>query len=332
MDRLLAKKRSSSNLSRKRSSSGTSITPSDQKPREEKSAEYRDPRYETLLATKGTFLKDSKSGITDESKQLIKDLLAGNQPHPTGTLFDDSIFADACQNVKGKNEARVMVDLTRLIVPSAESIALRAHHLKNLVESVNEGWNNSVPLTGRRPQPDYSVGFSREAFSEDQLARLSPFLGNFTAGDQSYFMATHYMYFPFLTCEVKCGAAALQVAERQNAHSMTLSVRAVAELLRLVNRGQEAHRQILAFSITHDDSMVRIYGHYPEINGNDIKYYSHLIHFFSFTALEGREKWTAYDFTKNVYEKWAPGQFKRICEAIDQLPVGLDFDVPPLTT
>ncbi len=30
-------------------------------------------------------------------------------------------------------------------------------------------------------------------------------------------MATYYMHFPFLTCDVKCGAAALDVADRQNA-------------------------------------------------------------------------------------------------------------------
>jgi predicted nucleic acid-binding protein len=43
-------------------------------------------------------------------------------------------------------------------------------------------------------------------------------------------MATWQMYFPFLTCEVKCGAAALDVAVRQNAHSMTLAVRGVVGL------------------------------------------------------------------------------------------------------
>jgi hypothetical protein len=61
-------------------------------------------------------------------------------------------------------------------------------------------------------------------------------------------MATWQMYFPFLTCEVKCGAAG-----RQNAHSMTLAVRGVVELFRLVGREKELHREILAFSISHDD-------------------------------------------------------------------------------
>ncbi|KAF3768358.1 hypothetical protein M406DRAFT_62625 [Cryphonectria parasitica EP155] len=60
------------------------------------------------------------------------------------------------------------------------------------------------------------------------------------------------MYFPFLTCEVMCGAAALDIADRQNAHSGTLAVRAVVELFRLGNRMREVNRQIMAFSISHD--------------------------------------------------------------------------------
>ena len=41
----------------------------------------------------------------------------------------------------------------------------------------------------------------------------------------SYFRAIHYMYyFPFFGCEVKCGNTGLEIADRQNAHSMTLAV------------------------------------------------------------------------------------------------------------
>ncbi|KAH8749543.1 hypothetical protein F5883DRAFT_608964 [Diaporthe sp. PMI_573] len=205
-----------------------------------------------------------------------------------------------------------------------------AKRLDILTESVNEGWNNSIPFTGTRPQPDYSVGFRREAFTEEQITKLSPFIGDFITGDQSFFMATYYMYFPFLTCEVKCGAAALDIADRQNAHSMTLAVRAIVELFRAVKCEDEVHRQILAFSISHDHRSVRIYAHYAEIDGKVAKYYRHPIREFSFTELDGKEKWTAYRFTKNVYDTWMPTHFKRICSAIDQLPSELNFDVPSL--
>jgi hypothetical protein len=143
-------------------------------------------------------------------------------------------------------------------------------------------------------------------------------------------MATWQMYFPFLTCEVKCGAAALDVADRQNAHSMTLAVRGIVELFRLVRREKELHREILAFSISHDDSSVRIYSHYPVINGKDTAYYRHPIHKFDFTALDGKEKWTAYKFTKNVYDIWMPMHFKRICSVIDNLPHNINFEVSEL--
>ncbi|RWA07366.1 hypothetical protein EKO27_g7734 [Xylaria grammica] len=335
MERVLARKKSAPSLRRKRSESGlstpSSTTPSDQKPREEKSAPYRNPQYELVLNTKGTFMDESELDIADASKRLCQNLLGIEQTVPKETLFDDDVFKEVCRNLQGKNEARVIQDITRLIVASAETLALRNKSLKHLAESVNEGWNNSVPLTSTRPQPDYSVGFKMFAFTKDQLEKMSPIIGDWASGDQSYFLATYYMYFPFLTCEVKCGVAALNIADRQNAHSMVLAVRAIVELFRLVGREAEVHRQILAFSISHDDRSVRIYGHYPVIDGKDTKYYRHPIHEFSFTALDGKEKWTAYRFTKNVYNVWMPNHFERICSAIDQLPSKLDFDVPALS-
>jgi hypothetical protein len=133
------------------------------------------------------------------------------------------------------------------------------------------------------------------------------------------------MYFPFLTCEVKCGAAALDVADRQNAHSTTVAVRGVVELYKAVKREKELHREILAFSISHDHRAVRIYGHYPIINGDKTTFYRHPIRTFDF--LDGIDKWTAYKFTKNVYEVWMPTHLQRICSVIDQLPPDLNFEV-----
>lgn len=100
------------------------------------------------------------------------------------------------------------------------------------------------------------MGFKRDAFTQEQLDKLAPFIGHFLAGNQSFFMTTSYMYLPFLTCEVKCGAAALDIADRENAHSMTLAMRAVIELFRLVTRETEINRKILAFSVSHDHRSV----------------------------------------------------------------------------
>jgi hypothetical protein len=112
-------------------------------------------------------------------------------------------------------------------------------------------------------------------------------------------MATWYMYFPFLTCET-CGAGALHIADRQNAHSMTMAVRGIVELFRLVKREKELHQEILGFSISHDNTTVRIYGHYALIDENKTTFYCHPIKRFDFTSQEGIDKWIAYKFTKNV--------------------------------
>lgn len=133
------------------------------------------------------------------------------------------------------------------------------------------------------------------------------------------------MYLPFLTCVVKCGAAALDIADGQNAHSMTIAVRAVVELFRYVKREKELDREILAFSISHDHRTVRIYGHYTLVDGNNTTFYRQPIHTFDFTALDGKEKWTAYKFIRNVYDVWMPTHLNRIRSAIDQLPSDLDF-------
>ena len=72
--------------------------------------------------------------------------------------------------------------------------------------------------------------------------------------------------------------------------------------------------------------VVRIYGHFPVIHGNKTAFYRHPIHEFSFTALDGKDKWTAYNFTKNIYEVWVPSHLKRICSVVDQLLPDLNFE------
>lgn len=328
MSQLLARKKSTSSLRRKQSESTltSSTTRSDQKPREEKSTQYKNPRYEILLETKGSYMRESKQGITEASKSCYQNLLNADQKVPEDSLFRDDLFKAACEKVRRRNEAIVIQDITRLIVPSAENLAIYgATHLDCLVESVNEGWDNSIPITKTRPQPDYSVGFGRGAFADKQLQKLQPFIGDLM--DTSYFMATYYMYFPFLTCEVKCGAAALDIADRQNTHSGTIAVRAIIELFKLVKCEKEVNQEILAFSISHDHTTVRIYGHYAVIEGAKTTFYRHPIRKFDFTEQDGKEKWVAYKFMRNIYDIWMPTHFERICSAIDKIPPDVDFDV-----
>ena len=319
-------KKAPASLRRKKSDASLTGS-SDQKNRESKSVAYRDTRYTTLLAAKGSFLCDF--GDDDPPIKVTgpgRKLLNTEQVVPQNSLFRADLFRRFCREIEDRNEAMIVQDVSRLLVPSAKNLAIYGdRHLDVLIENVNEGWTGSIPIEGPRPQPDYSVGFRRSAFTEKQLSRLDPLIGS--VFDTSFFVATYRMYFPFLTCEVKCGAAALDVADRQNAHSMTIAVRSVVELYRAVKREKELSQEILAFSISHDHRTIRIYGHYAVIDNNKTTFYRHPIKTIDFTSEEGKDKWMAYKFTKSVYEIWMPTHLKRICSAIDQLPPSLDFQV-----
>jgi hypothetical protein len=63
------------------------------------------------------------------------------------------------------------------------------------------------------------------------------------------------------------------------------------------------------------------------IENQKTTFYRHPIREFSFTELDGKEKWTAYRFTKTVYDKFVPIHLKRICSAIDVLTSDIDFGV-----
>ena len=332
----LARKKSSASLRRKQSQS-TLQTLSDQPSRESKSSQYNSPDYEIRLERKGSYMReyddidDDDDDDDDEVKNmktLCKALLERDQTVPQDSLFRDDLFKKTCEKVRNRNEAIVVQDITRLIVPSAENLAIYgAKHLNYLYETVNEGWTSMAEFEGTLPQPDYSVGFGRSAFTREQLDKLKPFVGEPGSKLTTYLMATTRMYFPFFSCEVKCGAAALDVADRQNAQSMSVALRAFVVLFRLVKREKELDRKPLTFSISHDHRSVRIYGHYPVIKENETTFWRKPIREFSFTEQDGKEKWTSLRFVKNIYDHHSPKLHKLICSGIDDLPAGINFDL-----
>ena len=326
MAQSLTRKRSTPSLSKHESDiSGVSL-------REGNNPLVKSRRYEQILVSAGIYMDDDdKVATTNESKVLCQNLLNADQTVPHDSLFNDDLFRRVCQRVRNKNEARVIRDLSPLLVPSAEILYLRgATNLEHLIETVDESWIKSIPLIkGPRPQPDFAVGLKSSAFTSDQLKKLQPSIGDWQT--TSRLVATDEMYFPFLTAEVKCGNEALDIADRQNAHSAAVAANAVVELYRLVSRQDELHQKILTFSISHDHRAVRIYGHYVLVDGKDTSFYRHLIQDFSIVNQDGKDKWTAYKFTLSVYHDFRRIHHERITSAADQLPDPEVFVVQPLS-
>jgi hypothetical protein len=150
-------------------------------------------------------------------------------------------------------------------------------------------------------------------------------MGDVSNGSLSSFLATESMFFPFLACEVSCipkHRGDLDI-ERRNAHSMALALRGVMELFQIVGREKELNGKMLAFSISHSQEYVYIYGYYPVIKGSRIEYIRHCIYKdWIFADGDSERRWIPYTIVRNIYEVWMPSHLARLRSAMDLLPPG----------
>ena len=208
MTHLLTRKRSTPSLSKHESDiSSVSL-------REGKNPLVKSRRYKTILASARIYIGKPKMPPTNEYKSLYKNMLHAEQPTPQDIIFRDDLFKTAYENIRNKNEARVIQDIARLIIPSLETLTIfSAINLKYLIETIDESQIKSIPLIkGPRPQPDFAVGLKSSVFTSKQLKKLYPSISN--QQTTSRLVTTDEVYFPFLTSEVKCGNEALNIADR----------------------------------------------------------------------------------------------------------------------
>lgn len=147
--------------------------------------------------------------------------------------------------------------------------------------------------------------------------------------EKSYYTAREDIFFPFLTSEVKCGQQALDLADRPNAHSMTIALRGIVAVFRKADRASDVHRRALGFSISHDDQDARIYAHYPEVERENTLYFRDTIKVLNFGDEKGQHRWLCYQFTLNVCQIFAPALLKRLTAVIDELPDPLTRTLEP---
>ncbi|KAK1256099.1 hypothetical protein MKX07_008358 [Trichoderma sp. CBMAI-0711] len=284
-------------------------------PKEHKSVPFRDPSWLYEFNRCGTYVSEHPRGLRPEATALYKELLAKEQPLPQTSLFDDDVIGETCERVRFKNETTLFRDITPLLAPSVALLATDHPHLGFLCESTDEVWSTAHPVVHIQPQPTYAVGFSSEAFSEEQFGKATDFFDDLYAAETSPMKVTPDMFFPCFSLEI----GPISLGECQNVHSMTIGMRGVVELFRGVKREAELHRQILGWSIAHNHRRAEISVHYPVIYGDVTNFHRKMIHSFDFSDPEC-DRWAAYRFTRNLYDTWMPAHFANICSAIEQLP------------
>lgn len=214
-------------------------------------------------------------------------------------------------------------------MPSAENLFIQGRtELKDVIDGYNDPWLKTEPIYGPKPQPDHARGLRWSTFSEGQRRKLGV-----KPEEKSLYAVREDMYFPYLTAEIKCGNQALEFADRQNMHSMCIGLRAVVNLARVAGCAHEVHRRLLGFSISHELEGVRIYGYYPEINEDGIKYYRWDVKQFNIWTEE--DKWACYCFVENLDREFLPIHTNRLIHFLERIPDpqdmsfedGVDYDV-----
>ncbi|PWY67230.1 hypothetical protein BO94DRAFT_478986, partial [Aspergillus sclerotioniger CBS 115572] len=311
---------------------------------EAKSDAYFSDTCIRYLKSKGCYIVRHMSGlagIADEDKQVCQKLLKRDSVTPTHTMtvFDDDALEYVVSRGPIKNETGVIRLIAQCIVPSAELEMCRGRlGSLRLIESINEPWIKSSALQhgvkpvkrGEQPQsrlptpqPDYAAGFSKQGLTMNQREKLKPLLGQ--SGETSVLQGTENMIFPFLTAEVKSSTVSLELADRQNTHSITRAMRGVVELFKIVGREDELHRRILGFSIVHDHAAVEVYAHYPIMGPEQTQYYRDEVMPHKISRQNKALRWASYNFVLGVYHHWAQQHYDRLRSAIDQLPEEIDF-------
>ena len=100
---------------------------------------------------------------------------------------------------------------------------------------------------------DLIIKLFSSAFTEKEIDKLKRYtsVNNWT-------QVIMTIYFHFLICEIKCGREGLNIADRQNMHSYSITVRALLRIEQEANKYRpekktdNLNEQVLVFFISHD--------------------------------------------------------------------------------
>ncbi|KAI9758104.1 MAG: hypothetical protein M1815_004991 [Lichina confinis] len=289
------------------------------------------PEYEEMLMTVGIFMHSDPAIIkpTKASENLRLSLRSASYEVPRHSLFCQPQFRQIMQRAATK-KARIERDITPEFIPSPEHLFFRgeATNVEHVTEELRGLWSKCMVLAGPTPTPDLAIGLRSSAFTMVELQKMRTYS---TPERPTAFR--HNLYFPFLVTEVKSGAA-LGIADRQNAHSAGMAVNAIFQLFRTVSRQKEIDKTILAFSLSHNHTVVKIYGHFPLVHGNNDRPSIHrrIIHNRDTWDEDDDDRWSSYNIIRKIYDELLPQHLERIRSAVANLPDPVPESTPSIPT
>jgi hypothetical protein len=258
----------------------------------------------------------TQANISEECRSLCKSLVNTPSLPPTGPSFESDRLLKILDLVRFRNEARIVRDIMPFVVPSAELLHVDGHPgLEIICEAMDAEWTQCMTLCGPRPKPDFVAGVAPAAFTSEEIEKLRM---NHSSACPNLFPEN--MYYPFLLCEVKGSDRPIQEAERQSMHSASIAVQAIVQLYRKISAIEEINRKILAFSVAHNNSEVKIFGHFASVGEESTKYFRHRVYVADVAADFASSEWyKSYNVIRAIYDKFFPAHIQRIKSALSRL-------------
>jgi hypothetical protein len=290
--------------------------------------------YEKWISVNGLDMDDFKGEelVSSSSKVTCNDLQNITREVISPTVYTDTEILEVIKLCRNRNEATVNRDVTPLILPPIKLLYLKnkdkENQFQHFTDEVNTQWHESWVLAGPRPKPDLAVGFFSSAFTIAENAKLT----NYTSFE-NLTRSTDDLCFPFLMCEVKCGNEGLDYADRQNMHSCSVAVKALLRLEHKADQYRDDKKfesllgKVLVYSISHDQKLARVYGHYALVEGEKWTYYRYHIANYDILYKE-RDLLAIHNFARNVITMYGPKLLKQIQDAIAALPTTSTLSFP----
>lgn len=253
----------------------------------------------------------TQSAITSACQRLCDDLKERDYSPPRGPSFGRDRLLKMRNLVRFRNKARVVRDITPLIVPSPELLSIDGYPgMDQMSEAINAEWTQCDTIYGPRPKPDFAIGISSSAFTRDEEEKLM--LSHTSACPNLW---PENMYYPFLICEVRDSDGLIQEAERQCMHSASIAVRAVVQLYQNISAANEVDRKILAFSVAHNDTTVNIFGHFATVEEQKLTFFRCRLYYGDLPADFAKP----YNIIRAIYDVFFPQHLARTKSALDRM-------------
>ncbi|KAK0261293.1 hypothetical protein LTR35_017872 [Friedmanniomyces endolithicus] len=248
-------------------------------------------KHAAMTLENGMFTDKQKGAlITQGDEVLCTKILGSRFELPDEWAFYEDNLLTILKMALYKNEARVVRDAGPHVMPSPELHNAQGHPgLEHIAEGVDARWTQCTSLCGPKSKPEVSQGVSRTAFTHEERKKL-------TSNETS-----------------------IEESELQALHGASVACSTVIKLYQKVLAAAELHRRILVFSVSYNQRVVKIFGHFAMIEGDNITYHRHPL-FETNLVDDASNRTTPYQIALSIWKHFFPVHLARFRDVLGRQP------------